>query len=289
MAPPGRGVHPAARARRGEPVQPLRARPAPGLRRLRAARSRPTTRRWWGDDLDEGVRRLVAGRPLSSCLRLRRRAARVQPCGRPRWPAHGVGLRCGSAAEFRIARPDGHLVGTVDEGRAFESGAPRRHLPPPGAALPRGAASTSTTTRPWSSRPTAASTTQARSGTDIAVLGDGQHRDRWAGPSWHLGRGGGHHQVIGYQRKRRGHRRGARQTRRSTYRRPRCAPGPSGTRSTTERADRRRARLRPAAGHTARRRARGHRHAAAVHHLRPLGRGRRLDRLARRHRRCPRS
>jgi DEAD/DEAH box helicase domain-containing protein len=36
------------------------------------------------------------------------------------YPAHGIGLRSGSSSEYRIARDDGTLVGTVDEGRAFE-------------------------------------------------------------------------------------------------------------------------------------------------------------------------
>jgi DEAD/DEAH box helicase domain-containing protein len=36
------------------------------------------------------------------------------------YPAHGIGLRSGSSCEYRNARDDGTLVGTVDEGRAFE-------------------------------------------------------------------------------------------------------------------------------------------------------------------------
>ena len=36
------------------------------------------------------------------------------------FPAHGMGLRSGSSHEYRIALEDGRLVGTVDEGRAFD-------------------------------------------------------------------------------------------------------------------------------------------------------------------------
>jgi len=80
--------------------------------------------RWWGDDLDEGVRRLV------HADRLRIRSAtrmRSTPGDGPRgvwaargYPSHGVGLRSGGGREVRIVRTDGTLVGTVDEGRAPE-------------------------------------------------------------------------------------------------------------------------------------------------------------------------
>jgi len=36
------------------------------------------------------------------------------------FPAHGIGLRSGSAADYRIVRDDDTLVGTVDEARAFD-------------------------------------------------------------------------------------------------------------------------------------------------------------------------
>jgi DEAD/DEAH box helicase domain-containing protein len=36
------------------------------------------------------------------------------------FPAHGMGLRSGSSTEYRIVRSDDSLVGTVDEGRAFD-------------------------------------------------------------------------------------------------------------------------------------------------------------------------
>ena len=72
--------------------------------------------KYWGTLLDDGVRDLVLGD------RLRIRAGRD---GEPRavwagrgWPSHGVGLRSGSNHEVRIASPDGHIIGTVDEARS---------------------------------------------------------------------------------------------------------------------------------------------------------------------------
>ena len=92
-----------------------------------AAFEMPLTRddeRWWDDLLADGVRDLVADEQLR--IRPRRRSGRRWPtavwCG-DGWPAHGVGLRSGSAAEYRIVASgaDGadELVGTVDETRAF--------------------------------------------------------------------------------------------------------------------------------------------------------------------------
>lgn len=75
---------------------------------------------WWGDALDEGVRQLVLSDRLK--LRPRGRSAGGEPMafwsGRG-WPSRGVGLRTGSSDEFRIAHPDGTIVGTVEHSRAF--------------------------------------------------------------------------------------------------------------------------------------------------------------------------
>lgn len=68
----------------------------------------------WGPELDEAVRALVVGDQLAV------RGERVVYCG-PAFPASGIGLRSGSGTEFRIVDPDGRLIGTVDEGRAYES------------------------------------------------------------------------------------------------------------------------------------------------------------------------
>lgn len=73
--------------------------------------------RWWGDNLDDGVRRLV----LDERLRLRPRRDRIHAVWAARGhPASGMGLRSGSVDEVRIAFADGTLVGTVDASRACE-------------------------------------------------------------------------------------------------------------------------------------------------------------------------
>jgi len=76
--------------------------------------------RWWGDLLEDGVRRLV----LDDRLRVRDRgrggmAEPVAVWAGKGWPSHGVGLRNGGGREYRIATAEGDLVGTVDAGRAF--------------------------------------------------------------------------------------------------------------------------------------------------------------------------
>ncbi len=78
----------------------------------------PADERWWGDLLDDGVRRLVLTDQLR--LRPRRDSAAAVWCGSG-WPAHGVGLRSGFASEVRIVTrvgDDDELIGTVDQGRA---------------------------------------------------------------------------------------------------------------------------------------------------------------------------
>ena len=100
-----------------EPAVVNRSNPSVLLPQLAcAAYERPLTpadEPWWGDDLADGVRQLVLG----DRLRLRNGAAYWQGRGTP---APGIGLRSGSPDEFRIAEPDGRLVGTVDASRAFE-------------------------------------------------------------------------------------------------------------------------------------------------------------------------
>jgi DEAD/DEAH box helicase domain-containing protein len=100
-----------------EPAVVNRSNPSVLLPQLAcAAYERPLTpddEPWWGDDLADGVRLLVLG----DRLRLRNGAAYWQGRGTP---APGIGLRSGSPNEFRIAEPDGRLVGTVDASRAFE-------------------------------------------------------------------------------------------------------------------------------------------------------------------------
>ena len=75
----------------------------------------PSDDAWWGDDLEEGVRRLV----LSDQARLRGGSAFYAGRGAP---APRVGLRTGSSAsEYRIVDSGGRLIGTVDEARALSS------------------------------------------------------------------------------------------------------------------------------------------------------------------------
>ncbi|MFN2503007.1 MAG: DEAD/DEAH box helicase, partial [Acidimicrobiales bacterium] len=67
----------------------------------------------WGDDLEEGVRRLV----LEDTLVVRDQRAVYAGRGSP---AAKVGLRTGSSNEYRIVLADtARLIGTVDESRAF--------------------------------------------------------------------------------------------------------------------------------------------------------------------------
>jgi DEAD/DEAH box helicase domain-containing protein len=69
---------------------------------------------YWGDDLDEGVRRLVHDG------RLVVREGRAVWAGRGA-PAPSVPLRTGSTSEYQIVDGRGRLIGTVDEGRAFST------------------------------------------------------------------------------------------------------------------------------------------------------------------------
>ncbi len=76
--------------------------------------------RWWGNDLDDAIRRLVQGDRLR-VQQLTDTEGNVTP--RAVWaghghPASGVGLRSGSSREIRIELDDGSLVGTVDADRA---------------------------------------------------------------------------------------------------------------------------------------------------------------------------
>ena len=84
-----------------------------------AAFEKPLTyddERYWGDDLADGVRDLVVGDQFR--LRHMRKGPAAVWSGRG-FPARGVSLRSGSSGEYRIALDDGTLIGTVDEGRAF--------------------------------------------------------------------------------------------------------------------------------------------------------------------------
>ena len=95
------------------PSNPFVLLPAPRVRGVTRCRSALDDERWWGDDLDEGVRQLV----LDDRLVLRNRRAVWSGRGAP---APGIGLRSGAADEYRIADDDGRSSAPSTEARAFE-------------------------------------------------------------------------------------------------------------------------------------------------------------------------
>jgi DEAD/DEAH box helicase domain-containing protein len=160
-----------------------------------AAYERPLAqadRSWWGDHLDDAVRRLVLG----DDLRVREGRAVWAGRGSPAWR---VGLRTGSSSEYRIATDDGQLVGTVDEARAFE-------LVHPGAVYLHQGQAYRVVRLDLSDRAAIVEPdpgdeqTQARSDTAIRVLGD-EERRAVGRADLHLGSVEVVERVIGYQRK----------------------------------------------------------------------------------------
>jgi DEAD/DEAH box helicase domain-containing protein len=132
----------------------------------------PDDERYWGDDLEEGVRRLV----LSDTLKLRE--GRAVYAGLER-PSAAVGLRTGMSGEFSImgdgppqgeyADDGGLLIGTVDESRAFATVHPGaiylhqgQHYRVRELDLDDKVA--------WVEAVDAEETTQARSDTDVSIL-----------------------------------------------------------------------------------------------------------------------
>ncbi len=160
--------------------------------------------RWWGEDLDDGVRRLVRGDRLRirSADRMRATVGGTGP--RAVWadrgfPSRGVGLRSGGGREVRIVQADGSLVGTVDEGRAPEVVHPGAVYLHQGVAwrvdrldLDQGEA--------WVARTDGGESTQARSTVGIRVLST--DRTRPVGRArLSLGAVEVTSQVTGYQRR----------------------------------------------------------------------------------------
>lgn len=81
----------------------------------------PKDARYWGEQLDDGVRRLVLGDQLTTRRRPLRGGGGDEPVAV--WTARGVpgrrlGLRSGAGTEVKIVRTDGSLIGTVDAARA---------------------------------------------------------------------------------------------------------------------------------------------------------------------------
>ncbi len=157
--------------------------------------------RYWGQQLDEGVRSLVISAQLKTRPR-RLRGGGHEPIAV--WAAKGVpgrniGIRSGAAGQYRICRADGSLVGTVDQARAFS-------IVHPGAIyLHRGQAFRVTdldiaTRTATVERDDGDTYTQPRTQTDIAILDTDSVR-RVGRSELHLGSVEVSTQVVGYQRK----------------------------------------------------------------------------------------
>ncbi len=78
----------------------------------------PDDERWWGDSLDDGIRALVLDDLLVFRPPTHRKGPAAVWAGRGR-PSAGISLRSAGGEEFRIAAPDGTLIGTVDGSRAL--------------------------------------------------------------------------------------------------------------------------------------------------------------------------
>ena len=151
-----------------------------------------TDEQWWGEDLDEGVRSLV----LADRLKVRRHKAYWAGRGSPAWE---VGLRASAAEEYRIADADGHVIGTVDGGRAFT-------VVHPGAVYLHQGQAFQVTELDLADRVATVvtvggeETTQVRSATDICMLGS-DDRAVVGRATMHLGPVEVRQQVTGYQRR----------------------------------------------------------------------------------------
>ena len=148
--------------------------------------------RWW-DDLDEGVRHLVADD------RLVVRGARGYWAGR-RSPAHGVSLRSVSQLEYRIVGHDGTLVGTVDGSRAFTTVHPGAVYLHQGRAFRVDQLDLAERVA-WVSPAAGDEMTQVRSETDVEILGVEQVVAISEGVLLHVGAVEVREQVVGYQRR----------------------------------------------------------------------------------------
>ncbi len=152
----------------------------------------PGDERWWGEDLEDGVRALV----LADALKVRHRTAYWSGRGSPAWQ---VGLRSGSAEEYRIADGEGHVVGTVDGGRAFS-------VVHPGAVYLHQGQAFEVTDLDLADRVATViavggeETTQVRSDTDIRIL-EVEERAVVGRAAMHLGAVEVSQQVTGYQRR----------------------------------------------------------------------------------------
>lgn len=157
----------------------------------------PADERWWGDALDDGVRELVQDEQL----KVRDgRAFWSGRCAGGSSPAPLIGLRTGSSVEYRIAEPDGRLIGTVDESRAFAQ------VHPGAIYLHQGQAWKVTDLDlddhvAYVEQSAGDEMTQTRSETDIRILEIDHVEKVRAGVQLSLGSVEVCEQVVGYQRK----------------------------------------------------------------------------------------
>jgi DEAD/DEAH box helicase domain-containing protein len=162
----------------------------------------PADRRYWGDDLDDGVRRLVVGDQLATRCRPARGGGQDEPVAV--WagkgvPGRNIGLRAAGGAEIRIVRTDGSLIGTVDQVRACASvheGAVYLHRGQSYRVLELDLDGQEAVVE----LDDGDTYTQARELTDIAVLGQDRHCSV-GGSELYLGAVEVRSQVVGYQRK----------------------------------------------------------------------------------------
>ena len=183
--PPRRAVHPAARAGGGQPVQPLRARRPPRLRRLRAA-AHPRRRAVVGPRRPRRRRAPPRPRDRLEVRRVRRGQRRPQPrrCGRTAGSRPTAsGCAAASSRELRIALADGTPGRHRRRAPGARGRAPRRGLPAPGPVLPGRARSTSTTAVAVVEPAAGDESTQARTATDHRACSTTSAPRRSAGPT----------------------------------------------------------------------------------------------------------
>jgi DEAD/DEAH box helicase domain-containing protein len=152
----------------------------------------PSDRELWDGELDVAVRSLVVGDELVV------RGTRVVYAGRG-FPAWQVGLRSGSSAEFQIVDEAGRLIGTVDEGRVFESAHPGAVYLHQGQHY-RVARLDLSDRVAWVDEADGREWTQARTTTDLAIV-DEEQAVKVGRAVLSLGRVDVTQQVTGYQRR----------------------------------------------------------------------------------------
>jgi DEAD/DEAH box helicase domain-containing protein len=160
----------------------------------------PADERYWADDLDDGIRRLV----IDDQLRIQQ-VTSVDGAVEPRavWTGHGhpagqVGLRSGSGRELRIVDAQRTVIGTVDAARALTSlypGATYLHRTEPFRVVELDLDEAIAVVEPDDGT----TTTRANATTDLEVLGADEVRPV-GGLELTLGPVAVRHTVTGYER-----------------------------------------------------------------------------------------